>query len=96
MTDHTAFTTDRRGWHLDKGVSISTLLTMGAYTLAIIVWATTVEKHVSMNSYVNDRQDETIKEAVKEIKLQNEKYLENMERIYQKLDEINRNNRTRQ
>lgn len=80
---------DRRGWHLDKGISISTLMTMGAYTLGLIVWGLTIEKRVDMNSYVIQQISEQQRELIQQQKKQHERDLDYMQRIHEELRRLN-------
>lgn len=44
-------THDRRGWHWDKGISISTIIAIAAFFTPFIVWLSNLDKRIEMAQY---------------------------------------------
>jgi len=62
---------ERRGWHLEKNVSIGHIITTFSVAVSMLIWATTVEKRVSLLEATtpvlmraDDRQEESRRELV--------------------------------
>ena len=90
-TNHSSsFTSDRRGWHLDKGIPISTLLTIGTFMVSMIIWALNVEKRVELNTFILDTAIATQKEYIQQSKIQHKEDQEIIRDIRDKLARLDR------
>ena len=87
---HHSFSQDRRGWHLDKGIPISTLITIGTFMVSMIIWALNVEKRVELNTYIMNSVVETQKEFIEQSKQQHKEDQVIIRDIRDKLARIDR------
>lgn len=67
-------TEDRRGWHIDRGVSVSTIITILITSLSVLIWALSVEKRVELTHYIVLEVANTQKEMINREVTQQEKY----------------------
>ena len=65
-------TEDRRGWHLDKGIPVSTIVTMLVLIVSILIWFLTLEKRVEINAMV-----------IEEVKRDQEKLIEKTDKYHE-------------
>lgn len=66
-------TQDRRGWHLDKGISLATIASVLITFTSLVVWSLSIEKRVSFNEYILQELVSSRKELLKEYRDNQEK-----------------------
>ncbi len=66
-------TQDRRGWHIDKGISLATITSIFITFISLVVWSLSIEKRVSFNEYILQELVKTRKELLQEYREQQEK-----------------------
>lgn len=76
-------THDRRGWHIDKGISLATIISTFVMFVSLIGLYFNLEKRVSFNEYI-------IKELVSSRKELLEEYRENQEKNESIIQDIRR------
>ncbi len=59
-------TEDRRGWHIDKGISLATITSIFVTFMSLVVWTLSLEKRVSFNEYILSEMINTRKELIQE------------------------------
>lgn len=77
-------TEDRRGWHIDKGISLATIATFFITFTTLVVWSLNLEKRVSFTEYIQAETIRSQKELVQELREQrarNEAVIEEMRKI---------------
>lgn len=83
-------TEDRRGWHIDRGVSISTIITILITSVSILVWALSVEKRVELTHYIVVEVAQTQKEMITREVEQREKYSDGLRELRSDIRELKR------
>ena len=79
-------TQDRRGWHLDKGISIATIVSTLIMFTSLVGLYFNLEKRVSFNEYIIKEMVSSRKELLLEIRV-------NQEKNQKMIDEMRRNSR---
>jgi hypothetical protein len=83
-------TDDRRGWHIDKGISITTILSLIVALTSLMLWALSVEKRVELNQYILKEMAETQKGLVAREASRHERERDNLKEIMRQLRELKR------
>lgn len=79
---------DRRGWHLDKTIGVTHLITTLTIATGVLAWANTIDKRVSLieaelqhQRQTDERQDSVLKESLAAIRDTLREMKETMTRI---------------
>lgn len=81
-------TQDRRGWHIDKGISLATITSIVITFVTLIAWALSIEKRVELSEYIQKEMLHTRKDLLDQQAEKNTKHAQDIESLKKSVRDI--------